>query len=105
MTTSSSDRGGEIRRIMARAPVIPVVTIEDAGHAAPLARALVVGGIDVIEITLRSEAAFEALRRVRAEVPEMQAGLGTVRTTGDLERAREPLPPGLTPAAALSCRA
>lgn len=101
MDTTAQDRGSEVRRIMARSPVIPVLTIENAEHAAPLARALVVGGIDVLEITLRSEAAFEALRRVRAEVPEMLAGIGTVLTPADLERAKEfgaafAVSPGLT---------
>lgn len=101
MDTRSRDRSGEVRRIMARSPVIPVLTIENADHAVPLARALVVGGIDVLEITLRSEAAFEALRRVRAEVPEMLAGIGTATTLAHLERAKEldaafAVSPGLT---------
>jgi 2-dehydro-3-deoxyphosphogluconate aldolase/(4S)-4-hydroxy-2-oxoglutarate aldolase len=67
--------------------VIPVITIEDAAHAVPLARALVSGGLPVIEITLRTDAAVEAARAIIAEVPEAVVGIGTVLTPVDLERA------------------
>jgi 2-dehydro-3-deoxyphosphogluconate aldolase/(4S)-4-hydroxy-2-oxoglutarate aldolase len=61
-------------------PVIPVVTIDDPDHAVPLARALVAGGIPIIEVTLRTGRALEALAAIAAEVPEILAGAGTVRT-------------------------
>ena len=68
-------------------PVIPVITIEDAGAAVPLARALVAGGLRVVEITLRTDAAVAGARAIIAEVPEAVVGLGTVLTSEDLGRA------------------
>ncbi|ASO19249.1 2-dehydro-3-deoxyphosphogluconate aldolase/(4S)-4-hydroxy-2-oxoglutarate aldolase [Actinoalloteichus hoggarensis] len=59
-------------------PVIPVVVIDDVEHAVPLARALVRGGIAVIEVTLRTTAALPAIERIAAEVPEILLGAGTV---------------------------
>ena len=59
-------------------PVIPVVVIEDPDHAVPLARALVAGGIGVIEVTLRTPTALESVRRIAAEVPEIVLGAGTI---------------------------
>lgn len=66
------------------APVIPVVVIDDAETAVPLARALVAGGLPVIEVTLRTPAAREALARIVDEVPGATVGAGTVRTTDDI---------------------
>jgi 2-dehydro-3-deoxyphosphogluconate aldolase / (4S)-4-hydroxy-2-oxoglutarate aldolase len=59
-------------------PVIPVVVIEDAAHAVPLARALVAGGVPIVELTLRTAAALESVRRIAAEVPDIFVGAGTV---------------------------
>lgn len=70
----------ELSQRIERCGVIAVLVIDDAQHAVPLARALIAGGIDAMELTLRTPAALEALRRVRAEVPEMLAGIGTVLT-------------------------
>lgn len=70
----------ELFQRIERCGVIAVLVIDDAQHAVPLARALIAGGIDAMELTLRTPAALEALRRVRAEVPEMLAGIGTVLT-------------------------
>ncbi len=67
-----------IRDIAGLAPVIPIITIDDAATAVPLARALVAGGLPVIEVTLRTEAAVTAARAMIAEVPEAVIGLGTV---------------------------
>ena len=67
-----------IRQILERGPVIPVVTIEDAGAAGDLSRALLDGGITVIEVTLRTSAALEAVRRIRDATPEMLVGVGTL---------------------------
>ncbi|MCK8681334.1 bifunctional 4-hydroxy-2-oxoglutarate aldolase/2-dehydro-3-deoxy-phosphogluconate aldolase [Streptomyces lichenis] len=61
-------------------PVIPVVVIEDAADAVPLARALVAGGLPAIEVTLRTPAALDAVRAIAAEVPEAVVGAGTVIT-------------------------
>lgn len=60
--------------------IIAVLTLDDPRSAVPLARALLAGGIDVMELTLRTPAALEALRAIIAEVPEMLAGAGTVLT-------------------------
>lgn len=59
-------------------PVVPVVVIDDAADAVPLARALVAGGLPLIEVTLRTPAALDALRAIAAEVPEAVVGAGTV---------------------------
>lgn len=69
------------------APVIPVVVCDDAGHAVPLARALVAGGIRVVEVTLRSAAALDAIRAIAAEVPEMTVGAGTVCLSDQVKQA------------------
>ena len=61
-------------------PVVPVLIIEDAKTAVPLAKALVAGGLKAIEITLRTEAAMVCLERIRSEVPEMLVGVGTILT-------------------------
>ncbi|MBM3643930.1 MAG: bifunctional 4-hydroxy-2-oxoglutarate aldolase/2-dehydro-3-deoxy-phosphogluconate aldolase [Alphaproteobacteria bacterium] len=74
--------------IAALAPVVPVLTIERVGDAVPLARALVRGGIPALEVTLRTEAALEAIARIAAEVPEAVVGAGTVRSPQQLEAAR-----------------
>ncbi|MEU2237013.1 bifunctional 4-hydroxy-2-oxoglutarate aldolase/2-dehydro-3-deoxy-phosphogluconate aldolase [Streptomyces vietnamensis] len=58
--------------------VVPVVVIEDAADAVPLARALVAGGLPLIEVTLRTPAALDAVRAIAAEVPEAVVGAGTV---------------------------
>ncbi|MFE1880502.1 bifunctional 4-hydroxy-2-oxoglutarate aldolase/2-dehydro-3-deoxy-phosphogluconate aldolase [Streptomyces diastatochromogenes] len=60
------------------APVVPVVVIEDARDAVPLARALVVGGLPAIEVTLRTPAALDAIRAIADEVPDAVVGAGTV---------------------------
>ncbi len=67
------------------AGVIAVLIIDDADHAVPLARALLAGGVDAIELTLRTPAALEALRAIREAVPEVLAGIGTVLTPGQVD--------------------
>ncbi|MFK0153635.1 bifunctional 4-hydroxy-2-oxoglutarate aldolase/2-dehydro-3-deoxy-phosphogluconate aldolase [Streptomyces sp. NPDC090493] len=62
------------------APVVPVVVIEDAADAVPMARALLDGGLPVIEVTLRTPAALDAIRAVAAAVPDAVVGAGTVLT-------------------------
>ncbi|WP_327711405.1 bifunctional 4-hydroxy-2-oxoglutarate aldolase/2-dehydro-3-deoxy-phosphogluconate aldolase [Streptomyces sp. NBC_00464] len=60
------------------APVVPVVVLEDAADAVPLARALVAGGLPAIEVTLRTTAALDAIKAIAAEVPDAVVGAGTV---------------------------
>ncbi|MEU6431951.1 bifunctional 4-hydroxy-2-oxoglutarate aldolase/2-dehydro-3-deoxy-phosphogluconate aldolase [Microbispora sp. NPDC046973] len=84
------------------APVVPVVVLDDAESAVPLARALVAGGLPVIEVTLRTPVALDAIRRIAAEVPEAVVGAGTVRSPEDVEAAtgagaRFLVSPGTTP--------
>lgn len=83
--------------------IIPVITIENEADAAPLARALVAGGITALEITLRTKAARAAVRKIITEVPEARVGIGTVLNAEDLNFAREvgakfALSPGASPA-------
>ncbi|WP_316188586.1 MULTISPECIES: bifunctional 4-hydroxy-2-oxoglutarate aldolase/2-dehydro-3-deoxy-phosphogluconate aldolase [unclassified Bradyrhizobium] len=84
---SMQDKRAKLDAIFALAPVIPVITIEDAKQAVPLARALVKGGLRAIEITLRTQAGLDAARAIIAEVPEASVGIGTVLTSADYERA------------------
>lgn len=70
------------------APVIPVLVIDDADTAEPLARALVAGGLPVLEVTLRTPAALEAIRRM-AQVPGGRVGAGTLLTPQDVTAAKE----------------
>lgn len=81
------DKRAKLDAVFALAPVIPVITIEDAAHAVPLARALVAGGLRVIEITLRTQAGLDAARAIIDEVPDAVVGIGTVLTPADYERA------------------
>jgi len=67
-----------LRKLLQRAPVIPVLTIEDVAHAVPLAEALVAGGLTVLEVTLRTPAALDSIRAMRAAVPHAVIGAGTV---------------------------
>ncbi len=67
--------------------IIPVIAINDADKAVPLARALVAGGLPAAEVTFRTDAAEEAIRRIATEVPEMLVGAGTVLTKDQVDRA------------------
>ncbi|MBB5014748.1 bifunctional 4-hydroxy-2-oxoglutarate aldolase/2-dehydro-3-deoxy-phosphogluconate aldolase [Rehaibacterium terrae] len=98
-----------IEAILARAPVVPVYTPADAAEAVAVARALVRGGLPVIEITLRGAHALEAMRRVVREVPEAVVGAGTVLTPTQLQAVREAgaafaVSPGATPALLAAAR-
>jgi 2-dehydro-3-deoxyphosphogluconate aldolase/(4S)-4-hydroxy-2-oxoglutarate aldolase len=73
--------------LLSRAPVIPVLTIERVADAVPLARALVAGGLPVLEITLRTTVALDAAIRIAAKVPDAVVGLGTVTQVPDIRTA------------------
>ena len=82
--------------------VIAVIVVDDVAGAVPLAKALVACGIDVIELTLRTPAAIESLKRIRQEVPEVLAGVGTILTPEQVDQAVEAeadfgVAPGLNP--------
>jgi 2-dehydro-3-deoxyphosphogluconate aldolase/(4S)-4-hydroxy-2-oxoglutarate aldolase len=94
---------------MTDAPVIPVIVLNDAAHAVPLARALVAGGIRMLEVTLRTPAALACIEAIAREVPEAVAGAGTVRSAADAQAAvmagaRFAVSPGYTPAVGKACR-
>ncbi len=76
-------RNAKIREFMIISPVIPVLTIQQLEHAVPLARALVHGGLSVLEVTLRTACALEAIRAIRAAVPDAIVGAGTLTRARD----------------------
>src|SRR5690606_20232016 len=89
-------------KLLEQAPDVPGVVLDDAEAAVPLARALVEGGPPVIDVTLRTPAATEAVRRIAAEAPGAVVGTGTVRTPADVRAsvaagARFLVSPGTTP--------
>ncbi|GAB3372202.1 bifunctional 4-hydroxy-2-oxoglutarate aldolase/2-dehydro-3-deoxy-phosphogluconate aldolase [Lysobacter rhizosphaerae] len=73
-----------IDQVLARAPVVPVLSIARVEDAVPLARALVDGGLPVLEVTLRTDAAIGAIRAIREQVPGASVGAGTVLSARDL---------------------
>lgn len=77
------------RDVMGISPVIPVVVVEHLEDAVPMAQALHDGGVDVIELTLRSDVALAAISAIAAEVPEVVIGAGTVLSRQDAERSVE----------------
>lgn len=76
-----------IQTILNAGPVMPIIVLNQVADAVPLARALVVGGIRVLEVTLRTPAALESIRAIAAEVPDAILGAGTVVTPADLDAA------------------
>ncbi|HEY2271265.1 MAG TPA: bifunctional 4-hydroxy-2-oxoglutarate aldolase/2-dehydro-3-deoxy-phosphogluconate aldolase [Jatrophihabitantaceae bacterium] len=70
-------------------PVLPVVVVDDVATAVPLARALADGGVPVVEVTLRSDAALDAIRAIVAEVPGIRVGAGTVCSAEQVKLAGE----------------
>lgn len=73
--------------LLDRVPVVPVVVIDDLAHAVPAARALAAGGLPVVELTLRTPVALEAIKAIAAEVPEVLIGAGTVLTPAQADAA------------------
>ena len=73
--------------VMRDAPVIPVIVLNDVEHAVPLARALVAGGIRMLEVTLRTAAAIACIEAIAKEVPDAVVGAGTVRSAADAQAA------------------
>lgn len=76
-----------IAEICRLAPVIPVLIVEDAAQAPPLAKALVAGGLRALEVTLRTPAALDAIRAMAGAAPEAVVGAGTLRTARDVQEA------------------
>ena len=89
-------------------PVIPVIVIDRVEDAVPLARALVAGGVKVLEVTLRTPAALDCIKAMVAEVPEAIVGAGTVRSIADAQAAKDAgcqfaVSPGYTPEIGRAC--
>ncbi|MDB4906892.1 MAG: keto-deoxy-phosphogluconate aldolase [Gemmatimonadetes bacterium] len=94
--------------VMTDAPVIPVIVLSDLAHAVPLARALVAGGIRMLEVTLRTPVALACIEAIAREVAEAVAGAGTVRSAADAQAAamagaRFAVSPGYTHAVGKAC--
>ena len=99
-----------VRELMRIGPVIPVIVIEDPAQAVPLARALVAGGVRVLEVTLRTPVALDAIRAIASEVDDALVGVGTITRPEDFALAaaagaRFGVSPGLTPALIEAARA
>ena len=95
--------------VMQDATVIPVIVLNDVNHAVPMARALVAGGIRMLEVTLRTSVALQCIERIAKEVPEAVVGAGTVRSPAEAEAAaragaRFAVSPGFTNAVGQACR-
>lgn len=95
------------RKVCALAPVVPVIVIDETAHAAPLARALVAGGLPALEVTLRTPAALDAIRAM-AEIPGGHVGAGTLLTPKDVKAAKAAgatfgVSPGITETIVKAC--
>lgn len=107
MTTTPSP---DLRQLLRHAPVMPILTIDDASQAVPLAQALLAGGLRVFEVLVRTPAALQAIENIARACPEATVGAGTLLTAADVDAAVEAgaafgVSPGLTPALAAAVRA
>ncbi len=96
-------------QVMQDAPVIPVIVLNDVAHAVPMARALVEGGIRMLEVTLRTPQALACIEAIAKAVPEAVVGAGTLRSKADAQAAanagaRFAVSPGYTSALGAACR-
>jgi len=96
-------------QVMQDAPVIPVIVLNDVAHAVPMARALVAGGIRMLEVTLRTPQALACMEAIARDVPEAVLGAGTVRSAADAQSAanagaRFAVSPGYTSKVGQACR-
>ena len=95
--------------LAALGPVIPVIVLHDVAHAVPMARALVEGGVRVLEVTLRTRVALACMEAIARDVPEAIVGAGTLRTVADVRAARDAgcrfgVSPGYTLEIGAACR-
>jgi len=108
-STPSINAGLTALQVMQDAPVIPVIVLNDLDHAVPMARALVAGGVRMLEVTLRTPQALACIEAIAREVPEAVVGAGTVRSRADAQSAaragaRFAVSPGYTSAVGKACR-
>ena len=109
MTLPPASASRQTRDICALAPIVPVLVIKDAATAAPLAEALIAGGLPALEVTLRTPAALDAIRAM-AQVPGGHVGAGTLVTAEDVRAAKEAgstfgVSPGATDELIAACEA
>jgi 2-dehydro-3-deoxyphosphogluconate aldolase / (4S)-4-hydroxy-2-oxoglutarate aldolase len=95
--------------LVAHGPIIPVIVLQRVEHAVPMARALVAGGVRVLEVTLRTPVALACMEAIAREVPEAIVGAGTIRGAADVRAARDAgcqfgVSPGYTAAIGAACR-
>jgi 2-dehydro-3-deoxyphosphogluconate aldolase / (4S)-4-hydroxy-2-oxoglutarate aldolase len=95
--------------LAALGPVIPVIVLQHVAHAVPMARALVEGGVCVLEVTLRTPVALACMEAIARDVPEAIVGAGTLRTAADVRAARDAgcsfgVSPGYTLEIGAACR-
>ena len=88
----NSEAVTELHDHLHQSGVIAVLMVGDADDAVPLAQALLAGGVNCIELTLRTEAAMQSLVRIRHEVPEMHVGVGTILTPQQVHDVKEAEP-------------
>ena len=96
-------------QVMQDCPVIPVIVLKDVAHAVPMARALLAGGIRMLEVTLRTPQALACIEAIARDVPEAVVGAGTVRSRADAQAAanagaRFAVSPGYTSVVGQACR-
>ncbi|MDE2417834.1 MAG: bifunctional 4-hydroxy-2-oxoglutarate aldolase/2-dehydro-3-deoxy-phosphogluconate aldolase [Burkholderiales bacterium] len=106
MTTSSQ---WTALQVMQDAPVIPVIVLNEVAHAVPMARALVAGGVRMLEVTLRTPQALACIEAIARAVPQAVVGAGTVRSKADVQAAsmagaKFAVSPGYTNAVGQACR-
>ena len=90
MTTLSDVHRDRVRAVLSASPLVPVITLNHPDEALPLCRALVEGGVRVLEITLRTPHGLPAIRQLREALPEVWVGAGTV--TGVIVPSRRRVP-------------
>jgi 2-dehydro-3-deoxyphosphogluconate aldolase/(4S)-4-hydroxy-2-oxoglutarate aldolase len=83
------ERRDTLLAVLRMGPVVPVLIVDDVTTAVPLARALVAGGVRVLEVTLRTAGALDVIRAIARQVPEAVVGVGTVRTPAQLAAAAD----------------
>jgi len=96
-------------QVMQDAPVIPVIVLHDVAHAVPMARALVAGGVRMLEVTLRTPQALACMHAIARDVPQAVLGAGTVRSAAEARAAADAgarfvVSPGYTQALGQACR-
>ena len=106
---TTSQGGWTALQVMSDAPVIPVIVLSDVAHAVPLARALVAGGIRMLEVTLRTPQALACIERIAKEVPDAVIGAGTIRNAADAQASAKAgalfgVSPGYTRTVGQACR-